>query len=88
MKGKVISQRVVQEALRNFVVAELYTDRATALDNENARLQKERFASVALPLYVTLGPDGKERSRLENTATLEQFLDFLKKGQSPPARGD
>jgi hypothetical protein len=88
MKGKVLAQRPVQDVLRNFVVAELWTDRAKAVDRENSRLLKERFATAALPLYVTLSPDGKELSRLEGIASVEEFVAFLRKGlEAPPGNG-
>lgn len=81
MKGKVIAQKDVQDVLKGFVVAELYTD-GTRWEEENKKLLKERFKTPALPLYVTLGPDGKLRSRLLGTATKAEFIDFLKKGLS------
>jgi thiol:disulfide interchange protein len=59
------------------VVAALYTD----VHPQYREVQNKRFKSISLPLYVVLGPDGKERSRLEGRITLNQFLDFLKKGQ-------
>jgi hypothetical protein len=64
--------------LRDFIFAELYTD----LNPENRVIQNERFGSVALPLYVILGPDGKERVRLAGQIGMVEFLEFLKKGQA------
>jgi thiol:disulfide interchange protein len=80
MKRTVLAERDVRETLKGFVVAELYTDRRREGDKENARLMKERFGSVALPLYLVLGPDGKERSRLTGLASTGKFLEFLKAG--------
>ena len=79
MKGNVIAQRKVQDVLKGFVFAELWTDR-TRWAEANSKLLKERFRTAALPLYATLGPDGEERSRLVGVATTEQFVEFLKKG--------
>jgi len=79
MKSTVIAQREVREVLKDFVFAELYTD-ATPWKAANAKLLKERFKSAALPLYVTLGPDGSERSRLEGVVSTGEFLAFLKQG--------
>jgi hypothetical protein len=62
--------------LKEFVVAELYTD----VHQQYREIQSKRFKSIALPLYVVLGPDGKERSRLAGRVSLDQFLEFLKKG--------
>jgi thiol:disulfide interchange protein len=86
MKGKVIAQKEVQDVLKGFVVAELYTD-GTPWEKENNQLLKERFKTPALPLYVTLGPDGKVRSRLLGTASKAEFLEFLKKGVTAAAQG-
>jgi hypothetical protein len=80
----VIAQGAVQELLKSFVFAELYTDRKDPVhkqkDEENGRLQEERFATAALPLYVVLGPDGKERARLLGKTSVSEFVEFLKKG--------
>lgn len=64
-------------ALKDFVVAVLYTDKHT----QYRQVMDKRFKEIALPLYVVVGPDGKERSRLAGQITLQEFLDFLKKGQ-------
>jgi hypothetical protein len=84
----VIAQPAVQEVLKNFVFAELYTDRKDPAhkqkDAENSRLQEDRFATAALPLYVILGPDGQERARLLGKTNVPEFLEFLKKGLRSP----
>ena len=79
MKSTVIAQKEVQDVLKEFVFAELYTD-GTKWKEANAKLLRERFKSAALPLYVTLGPDGSERSRLEGVVSTGEFLAFLKQG--------
>jgi thiol:disulfide interchange protein len=63
--------------LKDFVVAALYTD----VHPQYREVQNKRFKSISLPLYVVLGPDGQERSRLAGRISLDQFLEFLKKGQ-------
>lgn len=82
-----IARPAVQELLQNFVFAELYTDRKDpvhkAKDAENSRLQEDRFATAALPLYVLLGPDGQERARLLGKSNVAEFVEFLKKGLQP-----
>ena len=67
--------------MREFVVAELYTD----VHKQYREVQNKRFKSVSLPLYIVLGPDGTERSRLAGRITLDQFLEFLKKGRQETA---
>lgn len=82
MKSSVIDHPQVQAVLKDFVFAELYTD-ATPWKAENAKLQDERFGTVALPLYVILSPDDKELARLALDTGLvgrEDFIAFLRKG--------
>src|SRR5262245_27031270 len=79
MKGNVIAHAKVQQVLKDFVFAELWTDR-TEWASENSKLLKQRFRSAALPLYATLSPDGVERSRLLGVATADEFVAFLRKG--------
>ena len=62
--------------MKDFVVAVLYTDKFT----EYRKVMDKRFKAIALPLYVVVGPDGVERSRLAGQINLTEFLDFLKKG--------
>ena len=73
-----ISRPPAQEALKDFVFAELYTDRYP----KNREIQDKRFGTVALPLYLILSPDGKELGRLAGRITEASFLEFLKKGLS------
>ena len=82
MKSNVIAQKDVQDELKGFVVAELYTD-GTPWKDQNNKLLKERYKTSALPLYVTLGPDDKVRSRLEGMVSKEEFLKFLRAGVKP-----
>ena len=86
MKATVLALPGVSKVLSKFVFAELYTDRGPDPD-ENNRLLKERFGSNALPFYVTLSPDGRERSRLLGMASEEKFLEFLRKGLEEPISG-
>ena len=66
--------------------AELFTDRQNAGDEENRKLLVDKFQGYALPFYMTLGPDGVERSRILGKVSEPEFIEFLKKGlQGPPA---
>lgn len=82
MKGTVLSEPEVRDLLKKFVFAELYTD-PSAANEPNIRLQKERFKDPALPIYVTIGPDDVERSRIRGMVSKEKFIEFLKKGLDP-----
>lgn len=79
MRGTVLARKSVKDLLKEFVVAELYTD-GTPWRDDNIKLQRTRFKQLALPLYLTLGPDGGERSRLLGLSTEAEFIAFLKKG--------
>jgi thiol:disulfide interchange protein len=90
MKGTVLSSAPVKALLTNFVFAELYTDRLENPrfkegDEENRKLLLERYGIPALPAYITLGPDGVERSRILGKVSEAEFIDFLKKGLQAPA---
>ena len=83
-----ISRPKAKEALKDFVFVELFTDRNPADPGSqegprNREVQSKRFKTVALPLYVIVGPDGKERQRLAGTITMDVFLEFLQKGLRP-----
>jgi thiol:disulfide interchange protein DsbD len=90
MKGTVLASAPVKALLSNFVFAELYTDRLEnprfqAGDEENRKILLDRFGISALPAYITLGPDGIERSRIEGKVPEGEFLEFLKKGLQAPS---
>jgi hypothetical protein len=80
MKGTVLAEPEVRALLEKFEIAELFTDQDLAADEENRKLQRERFKTPALPLYVTIGPDDVERSRVMGVVSKNTFLQFLKKG--------
>lgn len=69
----------IQNALKDFIFAELYTDRGTPEDEENNKLRIDRYGG-ALPLYVVLDGEGKVLSRLEGLTTVGTFAGFLRQG--------
>ena len=90
MKGTVLASAPVRELISKFVFAELYTDRMgdprhRAGDEVNRKLLVDKFQGYALPFYVTLGPDGVERSRILGKVPESEFLEFLKQGLSAPS---
>jgi len=87
MKGTVLASPAVRALTSQFVFAELFTDRAVAGDEENRKLLVDKFQGYALPFYVTLGPDGIERSRILGKVSEAEFLEFLKKGLQAAASG-
>jgi len=89
MKGTVLASPAVKELTAKFVFAELYTDRQNdpkhaAGDEENRKLLVDKYQGFALPFYMTLGPDGVERSRILGKVSEAEFIDFLKKGLRTP----
>ena len=79
-----ISRPLAQEALKDFIFVELYTDAKPPEGPKNRELQSGRFGTVALPLYVIVGPDGRERARRAGTINMDVFLEFLKEGKKQP----
>jgi hypothetical protein len=87
MKGTVLAQPAVRALISQFVFAELYTDRLSdpryrAGDDENRKLLVDKFQGYGLPCYITLGPDGVERSRILGQVSEADFIAFLKRGLS------
>jgi thiol:disulfide interchange protein DsbD len=92
MKGTVLASPAVRALTSQFVFAELFTDRQNdpahrAGDEENRKLLVDKFQGYALPFYMTLGPDGVERSRILGKVSEAEFIEFLKKGLEVPAKG-
>lgn len=90
MKGTVLASAPVKALIAQYVFAELYTDRTSDAkhregDEANNRLLTDTFQGYALPFYVTLGPDGTERSRILGKVSEAEFIQFLKKGLQAPS---
>jgi thiol:disulfide interchange protein len=91
MKGTVLASPAVRELLSRYVFAELYTDRTDRKhregDEANNQLLSGTFQGYALPTYIALGPEGKERARILGKVPESEFIEFLKKGLGAPASG-
>ena len=79
MKGDVIADWKIQNALKDFIFAELWTDRGTREDDENNALRIDQFGG-ALPLYLVLDAEGNVLSRLDGISSASGFAEFLKTG--------
>lgn len=91
MKGTVLASPAVKALIAQYVFAELFTDRQNdpkhaAGDEENRKLLVDKFKGYALPFYMTLGPDGVERSRILGKVSEAEFIEFLKKGLEAPGK--
>lgn len=72
----------VNNLMKDMILVRLYTDRKTEEELKNKAMMKERYNSIALPLYVIV--DGNENllGTKEFTRNQEDFVSFLKKGKS------
>ncbi|MFN0108433.1 MAG: protein-disulfide reductase DsbD family protein [Blastocatellia bacterium] len=88
MEKNMFPDPAVKKELEKFVLAELYTDREDTpehqkIDEENGRLQGEKFGSVALPLYVVVDANGNILSKFPGlTRDKNEFVEFLQRGAS------
>ncbi len=81
MEKNMFTDPQVKKELEQFALAKLFTDRQRPEDERNRKLQEENFGTVALPLYVIMGSDGKELAKFEGlTRDRAQFISFLQAG--------
>jgi thiol:disulfide interchange protein DsbD len=79
MKANMFPRPPIADALKDFVILELYTDGADAASEENQKRQEQLFQSVAIPFYAILDGDGKVVASFAGlTKDTQQFLAFLK----------
>ena len=87
MRANLLARPEIAAALKNFVLVELYTDGADAASQANAKLQLEKFNTVAEPYYVILDPNENLVARFEGlTRDPAQFLAFLNQAQASQAQ--
>ncbi len=88
MEKNMFPDPAVKKELEKFVLAELYTDREDTaehqkIDEENGKLQAEKFGSVALPLYVVVDANGTILAKFPGlTRDKKEFVEFLQRGAS------
>ena len=61
MKANIFPKPEIVAALNNFVLVELYTDGTDQASESNQKVEEQKFATVAIPLYAILEPDEKGR---------------------------
>ncbi len=84
MQANILPRPEIATALGNFVPVELYTDGTDAASEANAKLQLDKFKTVALPFYVILDPDEHVIATFDHlTHDPAEFLRFLE--TKPPA---
>ncbi len=80
MKANMFPRPEIAAALKNLVLAELYTDGTDEASQKNQQLQERRFATIAIPYYALLDGDGKIIATFAGvTRDSNEFLAFLKK---------
>jgi thiol:disulfide interchange protein DsbD len=79
MKANMFPRPEIAEAAKKLVLVELYTDGTDKESEENQKLQDEKFATVAIPYYAILDPDGKVVASFAKGMTKDtrEFLAFL-----------
>jgi thiol:disulfide interchange protein len=86
MKANMFTRPEIADAMKEFVLLELYTDSSDALAEENQKVQDSKFKTVAIPYYAILDPDEKVVASFPgSTRNPQEYLDFLKKGLAPKA---
>ena len=82
MKANMFPKPPIQAALSKLVLADLYTDGAEPVNDQNAKLQESKFQTVATPLYVIMDADEKVIATFPGlTKDTAEFLKFLQTGQ-------
>ena len=80
MEQNFFKRKEVLDALDNYVLVRLYTDRLVEPYLSNKKLQETHFGSIELPLYVIITPEGKLIQTETFTRNYEEFLNFVKLG--------
>ena len=78
MEATVFSRTDVKQIFSNFILARLYTDNGSSLDDSNRDMEENRFNTIALPFYVIVSPDDKPLATFPGfTRDAEDFKNFL-----------
>jgi thiol:disulfide interchange protein DsbD len=79
MESNMFTIPEVTEQLERFVLARLFTDGEGEVYEDQMDYQKEKFGTIALPLYAVLDGEGETVATfLGLTRDREEFLEFLK----------
>lgn len=78
MESTVFQRPEVKDLFNDFVLARLYTDNGSPLNDSNRTMEEERFNTIALPYYVIISPDDKALGEFpgytEDHASFTAFL--------------
>jgi thiol:disulfide interchange protein DsbD len=86
MESNIFPAPEIQSELKRYVRVQLFTDGEGKEYEENQRYQREKFGSVALPLYVILDSQGSRVAVFPGmTRKRDEFLRFLRTPVPGPA---
>ena len=81
MESNVFVRPRVRELFQKYVLVRLYTDGGKPEHEANLQMEKDRFQTIALPLYALLTPTDEVIATLPGlTRSLEEFVAFLEQG--------
>jgi thiol:disulfide interchange protein len=79
MKANMFTRPEVADAMKNFVLVELYTDGTDAASEANQKLQETKFGTVAIPFYAIFDGDGRVVATFAGlTRKTPDYLAFLR----------
>ncbi|MBN1446702.1 MAG: thioredoxin family protein [Bacteroidetes bacterium] len=88
MEANIFPRSDVTVLFEEYILLRLYTDGQGEIYDRNREFQETRFGTVALPLYVTLMPDGEKLDAFPGmTRKPQEFVRFLEEGLRKFAKG-
>jgi thiol:disulfide interchange protein len=88
MKANMFTRPEIADAMKQYVLVELYTDSSDAIAEENEKVQDSKFKTISIPYYAILDPDEKVIASFPSaTRNPQEYLDFLKKGLAARTSG-
>ncbi|MBS1902337.1 MAG: thioredoxin family protein [Bacteroidetes bacterium] len=79
MEATIFKQQEVQGLFKQYVLARLYADDGSPLNDSNRNMEEARFNTIAQPYYAIISPDDKPLATFPGfTRDLPAFLNFLK----------
>jgi thiol:disulfide interchange protein DsbD len=79
MEATIFKQMAVKDLFKQYVLARLYADDGSPLNDSNRTMEEARFNTIAQPYYAILSPDDKPLATFPGfTRDLNAFVGFLK----------
>jgi thiol:disulfide interchange protein len=87
MEATIFKQQEVQGLFKAYILARLYADDGSPLNDSNRNMEESRFNTIAQPYYAIVSPDDKPLATFPGfTRDLPAFLAFLKPHAEAPAK--